>query len=1084
MPRTPLLSLLLILSLAPTSAQAQQAPITAPPTPAAAALCAKFEADSAVVKDACYRACAQWPQQPQCGMLRRFGYDGWATGGAILQAMQQGQLPDWDAVHKRHPHLRDVIELLVFPPHVDPPWRPEPARALVKQAIDAMGRFQRFDAAGQYSSAIEAAQDAELALTRALGPDHPITAVAINNHALALWHAGRYPDAAKTYQRAIKAASASLGPEDPLLATLLDNLGVIREAMGDYAGSRADIERALAINLLTAGPDNPQRAIILNNLATTLHRLGDQHAARDAALQALALSERVKGVDPANVGHILGNLATIHAAMGELGVARDYYERDLRHTESTLGPKHPDVAQDLNNLATLLFDLNDLPLARSYLDRALDIYGQTVGPKHPKYAETLSNLASVLSAQGQHADAAKLAAQALSIREESLGRDHPDIANSLNNLAQLLARAREHKLARQAYERAISIEERALGTKHPRLATPLHNLGISLVALGEHDAGLAALTRALKLGEAALGKDSPELAGTLEVIAMLSALLKRSDAWPNMARAASLRRAGFWAAADAADSDAQLLMRSAADDASTSALLALAWQQGRSDALWAELLERTGRAARAEQHRRAAQHQPPKKRKANPAALRVSADETCAILRAEQAAMIHWLRQRPGPLDPPDAQDSWRAVVVTPAAKKGCDVKLVELGAAQPLDAAISAWRDQITAVEQRLTQRKPPQQAKQALHDAGAALDRLAWAPLLPALGAIKRAYLVPQDQLLDVALGALPAPDGLARAESLDLVYLPVPANLTRPAAAPTQGQGALVLGALDFAKPAPATAELAAASWLRCQGQACEAAPRRAMRAVASRGAGRACGWQRLGWPRVGLEALEVAAALGALWRGQDVWLITGAGAQQAALEAAMPGRRLLHFGTHGFFAPAIGCEGAVQHTRAGFLSDAPPRVGIDPMQLSALVLSGADATTPDAPADQDGALTAREIVGIDLSSVEVATLAACETGRGAAVAGEGAQGLSKAFLVAGVREVIVSLWQVPDGETARLMRDLYAALPARYEPGQAARALLTAQRKLAAELRAAGDPHATFSWAAFIPLTSGPAFGPRR
>lgn len=139
----------------------------------------------------------------------------------------------------------------------------------------------------------------------------------------------------------------------------------------------------------------------------------------------------------------------------------------------------------------------------------------------------------------------------------------------------------------------------------------------------------------------------------------------------------------------------------------------------------------------------------------------------------------------------------------------------------------------------------------------------------------------------------------------------------------------------------------------------------------------------------------------------------------------------------------------------------------------------MLSGANRVVPDAPIDADGALTTREIVALDLGAVEVATLAACETGRGASVAGEGPQGLGKAFLVAGVREVLVSLWQVPECATAELMRDFYARLPKRGEAGQAVRALIAAQR---AAIAAAGtEPGAAlFSWAAFVPLTASPVW----
>jgi CHAT domain-containing protein len=86
---------------------------------------------------------------------------------------------------------------------------------------------------------------------------------------------------------------------------------------------------------------------------------------------------------------------------------------------------------------------------------------------------------------------------------------------------------------------------------------------------------------------------------------------------------------------------------------------------------------------------------------------------------------------------------------------------------------------------------------------------------------------------------------------------------------------------------------------------------------------------------------------------------------------------------------------------------------------------------------------GFLSAADVLALNLSA-DIAVLSACETGLGRLLHGEGLIGLTQAFLHAGARRVIVSLWQVDDEATAQFMQRLYALLKRDVEPAEALRA----------------------------------------
>jgi len=142
------------------------------------------------------------------------------------------------------------------------------------------------------------------------------------------------------------------------------------------------------------------------------------------------------------------------------------------------------------------------------------------------------------------------------------------------------------------------------------------------------------------------------------------------------------------------------------------------------------------------------------------------------------------------------------------------------------------------------------------------------------------------------------------------------------------------------------------------------------------------------------------------------------------------------RFVHFATHGY----------VDSSRP---------------DLSAIVLSLVD----EQGKTQDGFLRSHEIFNLKLPA-ELVVLSACETGLGKDVKGEGLVGLTRGFMYAGARRLIVSLWNVNDKATATLMTRLYSDM-------------LKSKKTPAASLRAAQvamlrtkEWNSPYYWAAFV------------
>lgn len=130
------------------------------------------------------------------------------------------------------------------------------------------------------------------------------------------------------------------------------------------------------------------------------------------------------------------------------------------------------------------------------------------------------------------------------------------------------------------------------------------------------------------------------------------------------------------------------------------------------------------------------------------------------------------------------------------------------------------------------------------------------------------------------------------------------------------------------------------------------------------------------------------------------------------------------QVLHIATHGFFLPELKKD-ALNVANVYAAAE-------DPLLRSGLVLTGANyAWSGKLPVQgvEDGIVTAYEISQLNLTGTELVVLSACETALGAVQGSEGVFGLQRGFKMAGAKKMIVSLWQVPDKETAELMSLFY-------------------------------------------------------
>jgi CHAT domain-containing protein len=655
---------------------------------------------------------------------------------------------------------------------------------------------------------------------------------------------------------------------------------------------------------------------------------------------------------------------------------------------------------------------------------------------------SLNNLGRLLQAQRRYTQALAYYKQALAMRQKlypaaKYPNGHPDLATSLNNLGFLLQEQGLYAQALPYLEQGLAIRQKLYPAAqypdgHLDVAMSLNNLGVLLWAQGRYAQALPFYEQALALYHqqaerfAEAATESEVLTHARSLPAARDGLLTVSGHLPDSAG----RTYGLlWSGRDALSRIWQYRHLNTLVAASRPAV--------RDD--WAALLDTRRRlarllleplppnpAARTTRDREVQQLTDRKEylerelSRRLPALAAASRGRSCpADLQAQLPPhtafldLFRYLHIEQDPLVAGKEGQRRTACYAAFVVQAGRVVERVELGEAAPIDQALDAWRRAI------LEHKDSP---------AASRLRRLVWEPLEKQLAAGTEAvYLAPDGTLTRLPWAALPGrrPDTVLLEDYTLGVVEHGPQLLTalrRPAAPATRAGPLLLVGGVRY-------------------DQAPSPRPPLKGEQLVQPGAdrdGATTHWDELtGTAR---EVRLVKAAGGS----HLVTVLDQAAASVGRLLRELPQARMAHVATHGFFNERTFREEQEREVELvrnyAFAPDRqlvlPGQGARSPLAYTGLVLAGANI--PDKAGPEGGILTGELLLEVNLEGLRLAVLSACQSGLGEIAGDQCVQNLGKALHAAGCRDVVASLWNVPDDATAALMALFYDELLVKKRP----------------------------------------------
>jgi CHAT domain-containing protein/tetratricopeptide (TPR) repeat protein len=879
-------------------------------------------------------------------------------------------------------------------------------------------------------------------------PHHPARIPAFNLLALQLWFEGQMMQSKAISMQALAQAERQLPPEHPLTASTLRVLAATQWGLGELADARTNAARALEIAQHSLGQRHPEVAALWNDLGNVNLELGHYIDAREQFVQALELAESTLGKQHEWIPSFLHNLALVDGMLGDVEAAKREQEQAVVLWERSLGPGHPFVATALAGLADVIRRRGAPREALPLLRRALAIRERALGPTHHDTAVSAAALADALVASGEPVPARQRAEQALRIWEAGNSPDRsPAHATVLELHAGMDMTERHFQSAHQRYSEALAIRQRALGPRHPLVADTMVRLAGVQAAIGLGEAAFEAALSAEAIGREHLRlmlrylpeRESLNYAAArprgIDLILSLASVPGRAtSALDALVRSRALVLDEMASRqVSTAEQDAVVLRRELANARQRLATLLLRGPGEAEPERHVTLID-LARRANDNAERQLAYHSADFRQAQRDR--EVGAREILDAIPTD-GALVSYVRFTQA-LPDTRAVPTYAAFVT----RSGQAPVWVPLGSAGVIETLVQRWRDGLVAGAEAGNR-----SASREVRASGLALRAAVWDPLLPHLDGTSRVFVVPDGDLNLLPLAALP---GRAHEYLLEdayaIHYLSAERDLTRRHL-PTQARGLLAVGGVAFA-----------ASGTDVRRTSC------------------AVGDPLCFGPLP--HTLEEVGEIARIWEAHgdtEAHVLVASRADETTVKKLASTHRVLHLATHSF---------ALEPSPTGVLPTRPraperttfsdegatPPGGLSALRLTGLAFASANRHGSVSSLEDDGLLTAMEVAALDLREVDWAVLSACDTGVGHVQAGEGVLGLRRAFEVAGVRAVIMSLWPVEDRSTRDWMVALYQARFGRRR--STSEAVRDASLSVLASRRAQGKSTSPFYWGAFV------------
>ncbi len=185
------------------------------------------------------------------------------------------------------------------------------------------------------------------------------------------------------------------------------------------------------------------------------------------------------GRQDTNYAYYTSNLAYFYKMIGEFELSESLSRESLGIIEQIRGKFNREYAIGLSNLATLYYSIRTKKgEAEKLFKECLAIKERVVGKMNYSYSVTLNNLGGLYESLGQYERAEPYLKETIVIRKELFGDQDPRYAMAVGNLGQVYCKMKQYNKAEQLHLHCLKIIRKTVSTEHPNFAKSLLDMAM------------------------------------------------------------------------------------------------------------------------------------------------------------------------------------------------------------------------------------------------------------------------------------------------------------------------------------------------------------------------------------------------------------------------------------------------------------------------------------------------------------------------------------------------------------------------------------------------------------------------------